>query len=339
MLKVSVIIPVYNAGKYLNRTLNSILKQTYKDYEIICINDVSKDNSSDILEVFAQKDERIKVLNNKKNLGAALTRNVGIDMAKGDYIYFLDADDYIDEKYLECMVQKIEHENCNIVLNMSIQSESNGNISQFHHPSMPTIKPNGEYMDNIRTTHDAPCFIWARIYRKSFLNEYNLRFLNIHATDDVVFNAIVNMYTDKTFVFYGEKYHYTVNNNSVTGVAKSVDDRDLQHIKAHSMIYDYLKKHNKLDKNLKLFRVYPFMKVDTEEKFIFYKNFFEKIKTNFNENESIYNDMEKFFAYSLLNTSTYEEYLANYNKVVTIGFLRQGKNSVSNVAGSEKEYQ
>ena len=90
------------------------------------------------------------------------------------------------------------------------------------------------------------------------------------------------------------------------------------------MIYDYLKEHNIPDNELKLFRVYPFIKVDSEEKFIFYKNFFEKISADFYKNENIYNEMEKFFAYSLLNTSTYEEYLKNYNKVVTIGFLRRG---------------
>ena len=325
MCSITIIIPVYNAGEYIKRTLESVLNQTFKDFEVICINDRSTDNSLELLEEFAKKDNRIIVINNKKNLGAALTRNVGIDMAKGEYIYFLDADDYIEEKYLECMLTKIKQENCDIILNMSIQSESNGAVSQFHHPSMPKINPNGEYLDKITTIHDAPCFIWARMYRKSLLNKYNLRFLDIHATDDVVFNAIVDMYVDKTFVFYGEKYHYTVNNTSVTGVAKSIDDRDLQHIKAHSMIYDYLKENNKLDDKLKLFRVYPFMKVDTEEKFNFYKMFFEKIEYDFHKNESIYNDMEKYFAHSLLNSATYEEYLENYNKVVTIGFIRRKK--------------
>lgn len=325
MTKLSVIIPVYNAGKYLNKCLNSVLNQTFKDYEVICINDLSEDNSPEILNSFALRNKKIKIVNNPENMGAAITRNVGIDMAKGEYIYFIDADDYIDEKYLEGMVNKIEHENCDIVLNMSIQSESNGVVSQFRHPSMPNINPDGEYLDKITTIHDAPCFIWARIYRKSFLNKYNIRFLDIHATDDVVFNAIADMYTDKTFVFYGEKYHYTVNNASVTGVAKSSDDRDLQHIKAHDMIYDYLKNHNKLDSRLKLYRVYPFMKVDTEEKFIFYKEFFKKIEQNFYDNESVYNSIEKYFAYSLLKTPDYQEYLKNYNKVVTIGFLRHGK--------------
>ena len=324
MQKISIIIPVYNASEYLNSTLDSVLNQTYKDFEVICINDKSTDNSLEILKEYEEKDTRIKIINNERNLGAALTRNVGIDNAQGEYIYFLDSDDYIEEKYLECMVQKIEQENCDIVLNLSIVNETNGISTPYKHPSMPQIQESGEYLDKITTIHDAPCFIWARMYRKSFLNKNNLRFLDIHATDDVVFNAIVNMYCEKTFVFYGEKYHYTVNNTSVTGVAKAIDDRDLQHIRAYSMIYDYLKDHNKLNDRLKLFRVYPFMKVDTEEKFDYYKKFFEKIEADFHKNEDIYNEMEKYFAYSLLNTSTYEEYLKNYNKVVTIGFLRKG---------------
>lgn len=320
---VSVIIPVYNAAKFITQCLNSVLSQTLKDIEVICVNDKSQDNSLEILKEFQEKDERITVIDNEKNLGAALTRNEGIEKAKGKYIYFIDADDYIDEKYLECMYEKIEKENCNVVLNLSICYEANGNSTEYKHPSMPEINRDGEYMDNITTIHDAPCFIWARMYKKSFLNENNLRFLDIHATDDVVFNAIVDMFIDKTFAFYGENYHYTVNDSSVTGTAKTVDDRDLQHIKAYSMIYDFLKDHNKLDDRLKLFRVYPFIKVDSEEKFDLYKKFFEKIEKDFHKNENIYNELEKYFAYSLLNSSSYENYLKNYNKVVTIGFLRR----------------
>jgi len=324
MTKVTVIIPVYNSSKYLNRMFESVLNQTFKDFEVICINDKSTDNSLEIIEEFAKNDNRIKVINNEKNLGAALTRNVGINIAQGEFIYFLDADDYIDEKYLEGMVNIIERENCDIVLNLSIISEGTKGSTHYKHPSMPKINPNGETLDKISTIHNAPCIICPRIYRKSFLNKYNLRFLNTHA-DDVVFNTITTIYTDKTFVFYGEYYHYVIHNFGMVGQAEASNSKDLNHIKAHSMIYDYLKEHKKLDDRLKLFRVYPFMKVDTEEKFNFYKGFIEKIEHDFHKNESIYNEMEKYFAYSLLNTSNYEEYLKKYNKIVTIGFLRRGK--------------
>ena len=322
MAKISVIIPVYNAEKYISRCLESVINQSYKDFEVICIEDKSKDNSLDILREYAKKDNRIKVIENFENKGAALTRNVGIDAAAGDYIYFIDADDYIDEKYLECMIEKIEKENCNIVLNLSIVNETNGTETLYKHPSMPDIKEG--CIDKFTSIHDAPCFIWARMYRKAFLNKYNLRFLNTHA-DDVVFNTITTIYGEKTYVFFGEKYHYTVNDTGMTGQAETSNSKDLNHIKAHSMIYDFLKERKMLDDKLKLFRVYTFIKVDTEEKFNFYKSFFEKIETDFRRNENIYNEMEKYFAYSLLNSSNYDEYLKNHNKIVTIGFLRRKK--------------
>lgn len=324
MSKVSVIIPVYNAGEYISKTLESVISQSYKDFEVICINDKSTDNSLEILKNFQEKDDRIKIINNEKNMGAALTRNVGIDKATGKYIYFLDADDYIDEKYLECMVNTIERENCDIILNLSIFNISNGNINLYKHPSMPEVSKDGEYIGNITAIHDAPCFIWARFYRKSFLDQNNLRFIDTHA-DDVVFNAITSIQTDKTFVFFGADYYYTIHDNSMVGSVNSQNLKDLQHIKAHSLIYDYLKQNNIFNDRLKLFRVYPFVKVDTEEKFNCYKMFFEKIKDDFQKNENIYNDLEKFFAYSLLDSENYEEYLKNYNKVVTIGFIRRGK--------------
>ena len=324
MTKISVIIPVYNAEKYISRCLDSVKNQTLTDIEIICINDRSTDGSLEILEEYSGKDGRITIDNNEENIGSALTRNKGIEEAAGEYIYFLDADDYIDEKYLENMYNTIEGKDCDIVLNMSIISESNGKQNKYVHPSMPEINSEGEYLDNITVIHDAPPFIWARLYKKSFLDKYNLRFFDLHA-DDVVFNAITNMYCDKTFVYNGENYHYTVHNMSMTAQAEASDNKDLNHIKAHSLVYDYLKEHNKLDRRLKLFRVYPFLKVDTEEKFNYYKKFFEKIKQDFHKNENIYNEMEKYFAYSLLNSKDYEEYLKNYNKIVTIGFIRRSK--------------
>ena len=325
--KVSVIIPIYNAMQYLHRTISSILSQSFQDFEIICINDNSTDNSSEVLKEFSSKDKRIKIINNVKNVGSALSRNIGIDSAEGEYIYFIDADDYIDEKYLECMIDKIEKQKCDIVLNLSVQKVLNENISPYIHQSVPDIKQEGEFLDNITVIHNLPCFIWARMYRKAYLNKYNIRFLDAKI-DDVEFNTIANMYTENTFVFYGENYYYTNNSSSVMANAKSCDCLDMLHIKAYSLIFDYMKERGKFDDRIKLFRVYPFMKVDTEEKFVFYKKFFEKIENDFHNNESIYNELEKYFAYSILNTKNYGEYINNYNKVVTIGFLRHGKNKL-----------
>ena len=320
---VSVIIPVYNSEKYLKRTLNSLKNQTFKNFEIICINDCSTDNSLKILTEF--QDRRLKIINNEQNLGAALSRNRGLELSRGKYIYFLDSDDYIDEKYLEVMVQKAEQTKADIILNLSVFSQTNGVETQYFHPSLPVIKTDGEYLDNISVIHNAPCFIWARLYRKSFLDKYELKFPDIQTAEDVAFNTISAIQTNKNYLFYGEKYHYSVNQSGLTGTVTIDNNRDLQHIKAYSLIYDYLKEHNLSFDSLKLFRVYPFFKVDSKEKFNSYKEFFVKIKDDFLKCENIYNDLEKYFAFSVLNSQNYDDYLKNYNPVVTIGFLRKRK--------------
>ncbi len=93
-IKVSVIVPVFNVEAYLNESLDSILNQTLNDIEIICINDGSTDNSLNILETYAKKDKRIKIIS-KENEGQGVARNVGLDDAQGEYISFVDSDDFI----------------------------------------------------------------------------------------------------------------------------------------------------------------------------------------------------------------------------------------------------
>ena len=100
MIKISVIIPVYNVERFLARTLDSVLNQTFQELEIICVNDGSPDNCASILESYAQKDKRIKVIT-QENQGLSVARNNGFAQATGDYIYFLDSDDVIHPRCLE----------------------------------------------------------------------------------------------------------------------------------------------------------------------------------------------------------------------------------------------
>ncbi|WP_054834619.1 glycosyltransferase [Methanobrevibacter arboriphilus] len=114
-VKISVIIPVYNAEKYLKQCLNSITKQTLRDIEIICINDGSTDNSLKILREYAEKDERFKIIN-QKNAGAGSARNVGLDNATGEYVSFIDADDWIKHKLYKKLYSIAEKENLDIIM-------------------------------------------------------------------------------------------------------------------------------------------------------------------------------------------------------------------------------
>ena len=114
MPKISIIIPAYNVEKYLSQCLDSILAQTFKDFECICVNDGSTDNTLTILREYANKDNRIKIIN-QKNSGSSVSRNNGIKQALGQYISFIDADDWVTENYLEILYNKIIETDADIV--------------------------------------------------------------------------------------------------------------------------------------------------------------------------------------------------------------------------------
>lgn len=108
MVKYSFIVPVYNTSKYLNKCLDSIINQTYKDYEIIIVNDGSTDNSLDIIKKYKEKNKNIKVIN-QDNQGNSIAKNIGVDKSNGKYILFVDSDDYIETHLLEEIDKKIEN--------------------------------------------------------------------------------------------------------------------------------------------------------------------------------------------------------------------------------------
>ena len=125
MYKISIIIPIYNTEKYLRRCLDSVCNQTFGDIEIICINDCSTDGSLNILNEYAQKDNRIKIINFIENKGVAIARNTGIDEAQGEYISFVDADDYVDLDFFEKLYNKAIKTNSKLVVsNVQLETEN-----------------------------------------------------------------------------------------------------------------------------------------------------------------------------------------------------------------------
>ena len=112
--KVSIIVPMYNAEKFIGKTIESVLAQTYQNWEMLIMNDVSTDNSLAIVSVYAKKDERIKIVNTEKNVGVVKGRNFLIDLASGKYIAFLDADDYWHNEKLEKQIKFMKKKNASI---------------------------------------------------------------------------------------------------------------------------------------------------------------------------------------------------------------------------------
>ena len=171
--KISVIVPVYNVEKYLSECLDSIINQTLKEIEIICVNDGSKDNSLSILKEYASKDKRIKIID-KENEGLGYTRKVGLENANGEYILFCDSDDYYAElTAFEELYNHIEKLKVDVVIFGFIQKNEIDNLIDYR--SNYNIYPQKEVfsyldIDNIFLTE---VMTWLKIYSKKFLDNYD----------------------------------------------------------------------------------------------------------------------------------------------------------------------
>ncbi|WEV45349.1 glycosyltransferase family 2 protein [Streptococcaceae bacterium ESL0687] len=204
--KISIIIPVYNSEKYIKQCIDSILQNTYTDYEVLLINDGSTDNSLTILEDFRQSDDRIQVIN-KENQGVAPTRNLGISIAQGEYIVFIDNDDFIDSDYLEIYLQEIEKNKSDIV----IGGYKRTNKEKILFSDYPRDSKWGKYIIL------AP---WAKIYRKSFLLKNDIQFLDYPIGEDVYFNLKAFNFTKKISSINYTGYNWFYNGESVSNTSQ-----------------------------------------------------------------------------------------------------------------------
>ena len=192
MPKVSVIVPVYNTEKYLRECLDSIVNQTLKDIEIICVNDGSTDDSLNILNEYAKKDIRFTILD-QDNQGAGVARNKGLEIAKGEYIIFFDSDDYMDNKMLETLYELSLQNNSDISVcaSKSFNTETkefehilNGLRSHLIPKDKNSFKPTDIPEKIFQFCVGWP---WDKLYNKDFIKRNNLKFQNLRHSNDTFF--------------------------------------------------------------------------------------------------------------------------------------------------------
>ncbi len=203
MAKISVIIPVYNVEKYLEECLKSITNQTFKDIEIICVDDGSTDHSLDILNKFALYDSRFKIIH-QKNKGAGAARNRGMEIAGGEFLYFIDSDDFADLKILEKMYYEITMAGSDICVCKNFYKNTNINhknplskndrfsllfkfFKDIHHKNNKyRIFNRYNSADNLFQICNIPPY--TKLYRHSFIKQNRIKFQEIKTCNDVFFN-------------------------------------------------------------------------------------------------------------------------------------------------------
>ena len=177
MKKISVIVPVYNSKKELNKCIESISNQTYKNLEIICIDDGSTDGSGHILDALAQNDERIKVVH-KTNKGESNARNIGLKMATGEYIAFCDCDDWIDKEMYEVLAKIIETEKVDLAASSWYkESDDNTQLIQNNLPICEDIITRDKLLKYLymRDSYRGFAYMWNKLYKRELFEKQNNR--------------------------------------------------------------------------------------------------------------------------------------------------------------------
>ena len=215
--KISVIIPVYNVEKYLSECLESILNQTFQDFEIICVDDGSTDRSLDILQEYKRKDDRFVILQ-QRHAGAGAARNHGIKLAEGKYIQFLDSDDYFEPTLFEEMYNHAEKFDSDLTVCSSRKVDDEGNITETGSPNFP-INIDKVPMEQVFSRQDFKdeifCLlipvVWNKLIRKSFLEENHLEFPQLSIYEDIAFMHSVVACANKIVAFNKELINYRFN--------------------------------------------------------------------------------------------------------------------------------
>ena len=212
--KVSVVVPVYNVEQYFGACLDSLINQTLQDIEIVCINDCSTDNSLSILKEYAQKDNRIKIINQEVNQGQGVGRNIAIEAATGEYIMFCDPDDWFELCACEDAYRQIKNNNNDIVFFNVYNYSENKDYGKIDSRRLSrfwgyTNEKNLRLKD-IEKPFIVTGEIWYKIYKTSFLKENNIKFSNGKFGEDGQFTIGALLKADTVSVLNKVLYNYRV---------------------------------------------------------------------------------------------------------------------------------
>ena len=218
---VSVIIPVYNAERYLQICLDSVLRQTCRNIEIICVDDGSADGSPDILREYAKKDDRVIVME-KEHTNAGDARNMGLDASAGMYLAFVDADDRVEPDMLEKALDKAESQKADIVLFRSDHWNSEkGEYTEtpwtLRNEEMPAARPFSSRDGSEKIFNMCSCTPWDKLFRNSFIKDKGIRFQSVSSSNDMVFTYGALSMADRITTTDHLLYHKRVDHERYLG--------------------------------------------------------------------------------------------------------------------------
>ena len=220
---VSVIIPAYNIEDYIGRCLDSIISQTYKNLEIIVVDDGSRDYTGEILDNYAKKDRRIKVIH-KENGGVSSARNKGIEAAEGDYIGFIDGDDLIEPEMYKTLVDLLEEENADIA-HCGYQMVFPDRIDYYHNTGKKKIQTTEEGLKDLLSGEMIEPGLVNKLYKKELIKNCRLN-ETVKINEDLLMNYQLFKLSQKSVYYDITPYSYMIRSSSATGANSLITKRE-----------------------------------------------------------------------------------------------------------------
>ncbi|KQC11224.1 MAG: hypothetical protein APR62_10305 [Smithella sp. SDB] len=210
---ISVIIPVYNISKYLERCVNSIIKQSYKNLEIMLVDDGSTDNSGEICDIYKEKDKRIRVIH-KINGGLSSARNAGLFVIKGEYVGFVDGDDFIDEYMYETLLKAMLDNDADVVQTGYHHADEHGRIADTRTFREAKYNNLADMFYAFFEEQNIHVGVWSKLYKSKIFR--NVRFLEGHVFEDYAILPNILNECEKCIVINGAFYNYAHNPESIS---------------------------------------------------------------------------------------------------------------------------
>ncbi len=306
---ISVLIPTYNVDPYIDECISSVLNQTYKNLQIIVVDDGSTDGTYEKLQTYAQKDKRIELYHHVPNQGAAITREETLSHVKGKYLIFVDSDDYISPTFVAHMARQIRRSKTNFVINNTVivKKQKTGKENELWWTQLPG---SGLY-------HIPPeCMwfqwaLWGKIFDANFIKRIDLHFPRVRHNTDLFSHAVIVSHTQHIYITDGPAYYHRIRPNSLQTEKKG--DEQLQNsLRVNEAVFDYLKENNLLASakpNVSLMQRETLDAAQLHESmYPHIRRVVQKIKPDVWANSHLYDPEEMIFIKRVVESPTYTDY-------------------------------
>ncbi len=235
--KVSIIVPIYNSEKFLEKCLNNLISQTLKEIEIICVNDGSTDNSPKILQQYAKSDKRIKLIK-QENKGISAARNIALKQAVGKYIGFVDSDDYVASDFFEKLYLAAEKQKADIAVGNIVRIDKEKTENMLIYNKIKTAYKTNDIFKLLNIPKD--CYVWNRLYNREFIIKNNLFFKEGVVYEDIIWSTIAASKAKKAVSATDANYYYVYNENSTVATTEQDGKKSKDRLNAFMFYNNYI---------------------------------------------------------------------------------------------------